>query len=193
MIEFQDRIQKNPRLLRLKNPITGEIIDWEIQDLSADEILQEGTEINAEVLNKLFTQCDLMSVTMASIQTIAAQTVATVALDTIVCSNGSDLTLSENKIVCNRAGIIEVSGNIEWGDATASGNMATRILKNKSTISETVIRPPTNNIIANHLASVYESVSAGDTISLTACNWTDSSHTVKPEKNVTRLNVRYID
>ena len=50
---FKDRIQKNPRLLRLKHPITGEIINWEIQDLTADEIVQEGTEINADVLNKM--------------------------------------------------------------------------------------------------------------------------------------------
>lgn len=50
---FKDRIQKNPRLLRLKHQITGEIINWEIQDLTADEIVQEGTEINADVLNKM--------------------------------------------------------------------------------------------------------------------------------------------
>ena len=53
MIEFQDRIQKNPRLLRLKNPTTGEVIDWEIQDLEDDEIEQEGTLISAEVLNNM--------------------------------------------------------------------------------------------------------------------------------------------
>lgn len=48
---FEDRIQKNPRLLRLKNPSTGEIIDWEIQELKDDEIEQKGTEVSAELLN----------------------------------------------------------------------------------------------------------------------------------------------
>lgn len=64
MIEFQDRIQKNPRLLRLKNPATGEIIDWEIQDLTEDEIVQEGTEINAEIFNKLVSQEDWATATL---------------------------------------------------------------------------------------------------------------------------------
>lgn len=50
---FEDRILVNPRLLRLKNPTTGEIIDWEIQDLEEDEIIQEGTEISAETMNNL--------------------------------------------------------------------------------------------------------------------------------------------
>lgn len=48
---FEDRIQKNPKLLRLKNPNTGEIIDWEIQELEDDEIEQKGTEVSAELLN----------------------------------------------------------------------------------------------------------------------------------------------
>ena len=48
---FEDRIQKNPKLLRLKNPSTGEIIDWEIQELKDDEIEQKGTEVSAELLN----------------------------------------------------------------------------------------------------------------------------------------------
>lgn len=51
-IIFEDRILKNPRLLRLKNPNTNEIIDWEIQDLNQDEIEQEGTEIAANILNR---------------------------------------------------------------------------------------------------------------------------------------------
>lgn len=50
---FEDRIQKNPKLLRLKNPETGEIIDFEIQDLAADEIVQEGTEVSADILNQM--------------------------------------------------------------------------------------------------------------------------------------------
>ena len=48
---FEDRIQKNPKLLRLKNQSTGEIIDWEIQELKDDEIEQKGTEVSAELLN----------------------------------------------------------------------------------------------------------------------------------------------
>lgn len=48
---FEDRIQKNSKLLRLKNPSTGEIIDWEIQELKDDEIEQKGTEVSAELLN----------------------------------------------------------------------------------------------------------------------------------------------
>ncbi len=50
---FEDRILVNPRLLRLKNPETGEVIDFEIQDLEEDEIVQEGTEINAQVMNEM--------------------------------------------------------------------------------------------------------------------------------------------
>ena len=50
---FEDRIQKNPKLLRLKNPSTGEIIDWEIQELKDDEIEQKGTEVSAELLNEI--------------------------------------------------------------------------------------------------------------------------------------------
>lgn len=52
-MEWEDRIQSNPRLLRLKNPITGEIIDYEIQDLNSTEIIKEGTEVNAENLYKI--------------------------------------------------------------------------------------------------------------------------------------------
>ena len=52
---FEDRIQNNPRLLRLLDPRTNEIVDFEIQDLEPEEILQEGTEINAEFLNSLLT------------------------------------------------------------------------------------------------------------------------------------------
>lgn len=48
---FEDRIQVNPRLLRLKNTDTDEVIDFDIQDLEPEEIIQEGTEINAESLN----------------------------------------------------------------------------------------------------------------------------------------------
>lgn len=51
-IIFEDRILKNPRLLRLKNTNTNEIIDYEIQDLNPDEIEQEGTEIAANILNR---------------------------------------------------------------------------------------------------------------------------------------------
>ena len=49
---FEDRIQVNPRLFRLKDPRTNEIIDFEIQDLEPEEIIQEGTEITAENLNE---------------------------------------------------------------------------------------------------------------------------------------------
>ena len=52
---FEDRIQVNPRLLRLLDPRTNEIVDFEIQDLDPTEILQEGTEVNAEYLNELLT------------------------------------------------------------------------------------------------------------------------------------------
>ena len=48
---FEDRIQENPRLLRLKNTSNDEVIDFEIQDLEPEEIIQEGTEIGAEELN----------------------------------------------------------------------------------------------------------------------------------------------
>jgi hypothetical protein len=48
---FEDRIQVNPRLFRLKDPRTNEIVDFEIQDLLPEEIEQEGTEITAENLN----------------------------------------------------------------------------------------------------------------------------------------------
>ena len=54
MINFIDRILKNPRLLKLKKQNTGEIINYEIQDYTDDEITQEGTEINATTLNKAF-------------------------------------------------------------------------------------------------------------------------------------------
>lgn len=57
---FEDRILKNPRLLRLKNSETGEIVDWEIQDLKPSEIEQEGTEINAELLNDLLNNSYLL-------------------------------------------------------------------------------------------------------------------------------------
>lgn len=50
---FKNRIQSNPRLLRLKNPTTGEIIDYEIQDLQESEIVENGTEMTAEVLNEM--------------------------------------------------------------------------------------------------------------------------------------------
>ena len=53
---FEDRIQKNPKLLRLKNPSTGEIIDWEIQELKDDEIEQKGTEVSAELLNDIYLE-----------------------------------------------------------------------------------------------------------------------------------------
>ena len=52
---FEDRILVNPRLLRLKNPQTNEVIDWEIQDLEPEEVVQEGTEINAQVMNEIQT------------------------------------------------------------------------------------------------------------------------------------------
>lgn len=48
---FEDRIQVNPRLIRLLDPRTNEIVDFEIQDLEPEEIIQEGTEITAENLN----------------------------------------------------------------------------------------------------------------------------------------------
>ena len=48
---FEDRIQVNPRLFRLKDPRTNEIVDFEIQDLLPEEIIQEGTEVGAEELN----------------------------------------------------------------------------------------------------------------------------------------------
>ena len=54
MINFIDRILKNPRLLKLKNQNTGETINYDIQDYTDDEITQEGTEINATTLNKAF-------------------------------------------------------------------------------------------------------------------------------------------
>lgn len=54
MINFIDRILKNPRLLKLKNQNTGETINYEIQDYTDDEITQEGTEINATTLNQAF-------------------------------------------------------------------------------------------------------------------------------------------
>lgn len=52
-IDFKDRIQSNPRLLRLRNPSTGEIIDYEIQDLLENEIVQDGTEVSSNVLNEM--------------------------------------------------------------------------------------------------------------------------------------------
>lgn len=52
---FEDRIQRNPRLFRLKDPRTNEIVDFEIQDLLPEEIEQEGTEIDAAYLNGLLT------------------------------------------------------------------------------------------------------------------------------------------
>lgn len=48
---FEDRILRNPRLFRLKDPRTNEIVDFEIQDLLPEEIIQEGTEVGAEELN----------------------------------------------------------------------------------------------------------------------------------------------
>lgn len=48
---FEDRIQVNPRLFRLKDPRTNEIVDFEIQDLLPEEIIQEGTEVGARELN----------------------------------------------------------------------------------------------------------------------------------------------
>lgn len=52
-INFKNRIQSNPRLLRLKNPSTERIIDYEIQDLQESEIVENGTEMTAEVLNQM--------------------------------------------------------------------------------------------------------------------------------------------
>ena len=52
-MEWKDRVQSNPRLLRLKNPVTGEIIDYEIQDLNSNEIEEEGTEVNADNMNAI--------------------------------------------------------------------------------------------------------------------------------------------
>ena len=52
---FEDRIQVNPRLFRLKDPRTNEIVDFEIQDLLPEEIVQEGIEISAAYLNDLVT------------------------------------------------------------------------------------------------------------------------------------------
>jgi hypothetical protein len=52
---FEDRIQVNPRLFRLKDPRTNEIVDFEIQDLLPEEIEQEGTEVDAAYLNGLLT------------------------------------------------------------------------------------------------------------------------------------------
>jgi hypothetical protein len=52
---FEDRIQANPRLFRLKDPRTNEIVDFEMQDLLPEEIVQEGTEIDAAYLNGLLT------------------------------------------------------------------------------------------------------------------------------------------
>lgn len=52
---FEDRIQENPRLFRLKDPRTNEIVDFEIQDLLPEEIEQEGTEVDAAYLNGLLT------------------------------------------------------------------------------------------------------------------------------------------
>lgn len=54
MITFKDRILKNPRLLKLKNPTTEEIINFEVQDYTEDEIEQEGTEVNSITLNQAF-------------------------------------------------------------------------------------------------------------------------------------------
>lgn len=51
---FQDRILTNPRLLKLKDPRTNEIINFEIQDYTAEEIVQPGTEITAPRLNNSF-------------------------------------------------------------------------------------------------------------------------------------------
>ena len=54
MIEFIDRILKNPRLIKLKNIATGEVTKYDIQDYEDDEVIQNGTEINALILNKAF-------------------------------------------------------------------------------------------------------------------------------------------
>lgn len=54
MVNFQDRILQNPRLLKLKDPRTNEIINFEIQDYTEQEIVQQGTEITAQILNEAF-------------------------------------------------------------------------------------------------------------------------------------------
>lgn len=54
MNQFVDRILQNPRLLKLKDPRTNEIINYEIQDYSQEEVVQAGTEITAQVLNAAF-------------------------------------------------------------------------------------------------------------------------------------------
>lgn len=50
---FEDRILENPRLLKLKNTVTNEVINFEVQDYEPSEIVQEGTEVNAQVMNTL--------------------------------------------------------------------------------------------------------------------------------------------
>ncbi len=54
MTQFVDRILQNPRLLKLKDPRTDEIINYEIQDYEQEEVAQEGTEITAQLLNEAF-------------------------------------------------------------------------------------------------------------------------------------------
>lgn len=50
---FEDQILQNPKDIILKNKETGEIVRYEIQDISEEEIIQKGTVINSENLNKI--------------------------------------------------------------------------------------------------------------------------------------------
>lgn len=74
-IDFKNRIQSNPRLLRLKNPITGQIIDYEIQDLQESEIVENGTEMTAEVLNTMQSNIEESCVAVSPTQPITNERV----------------------------------------------------------------------------------------------------------------------
>lgn len=52
-MKWKNRVQVNPYLLRLKNTKTQEIVDYEIQQLGPSEIIEEGTSVTAEIMQRI--------------------------------------------------------------------------------------------------------------------------------------------
>lgn len=174
---FEDRILKNPRLLRLKNQDTGEITDFEMQDLKPDEIVQEGTEVNAETLNQM--QDD-----------ISAETIfCTIPNEEDITNAYKDITTwSQNNVIGKNLtiqnGVIKIGKNIKKVKITVklrfyitgSGAIYSYIRKNNSNIvpSWAVVSYPSAgyNVVMN---DVIIDVSEGDAITASVYSETSKS------------------
>lgn len=124
-MKWKDRIQDNPSLLRLKNKKTNEIIDFEIQQLEEEEIVQEGTQINAENLQDMDDRIFSGRYKMIITQTITGGTEITIpcsykvgkdVLDVYFCGEklikGSD-TLGTDGNYCEVGEVNSISNKIK--------------------------------------------------------------------------------